>query len=340
MRVCLFFSVRPPCTPCLRVKPRELRDLRDSPCPGANVESSMRLIVGTLVISFALFAPVFTQQSPALPTPESSLGFKPGDDYKLATYDEAIDYFRKLDAASDRLTLVESGRTSVRPSVLFRAVSSPENLATSRVPPDRPAARPSRRTVGRRGAPARAGGQGVRAHRRRPALERGGRRPARPAARLRPGRASRRPGHQADPRQRRPLLWPTINPDGQNIVSRWYMGNVGTPFETAPLTELYQKYVGHDNNRDAYMLNMVESRELARRGATGSRRSSTSTTSRRRFRRASGCRRRAGGMAHMEAVFILHHSTYFIFRHGWFFKKRKACQFHTRDKDQSDLLIS
>ena len=46
--------------------------------------------------------------------------------------------------------------------------------------------------------------------------------------------------------------------------SNWYIGNVGTPFETAPLTELYQKYVGHDNNRDAYMLNMVESRAIAR----------------------------------------------------------------------------
>ena len=60
------------------------------------------------------------------------------------------------------------------------------------------------------------------------------------------------------------MLWPSINPDGQNIVSKWYRGNVGTPFETAPLVELYQKYIGHDNNRDAYMLNMVESREMSR----------------------------------------------------------------------------
>ena len=29
------------------------------------------------------------------------------------------------------------------------------------------------------------------------------------------------------------FLWPSINPDGQNIVSQWYRGNVGTPFETA-----------------------------------------------------------------------------------------------------------
>jgi hypothetical protein len=56
------------------------------------------------------------------------------------------------------------------------------------------------------------------------------------------------------------LLWPTINPDGQQMVADWYMKNVGTPYELSGLPRLYQEYVGHDNNRDAYMLNMIESR--------------------------------------------------------------------------------
>jgi hypothetical protein len=59
-------------------------------------------------------------------------------------------------------------------------------------------------------------------------------------------------------------LWPSLNPDGQTMVTEWYRENVGTPYEVAPLPRLYQKYIGHDNNRDAYMLNMVESRVLAR----------------------------------------------------------------------------
>ena len=54
------------------------------------------------------------------------------------------------------------------------------------------------------------------------------------------------------------MLWPTINPDGHQMVADWYMKNIGTPNETLP--RLYQEYVGHDNNRDAYMLNMIESR--------------------------------------------------------------------------------
>jgi hypothetical protein len=58
------------------------------------------------------------------------------------------------------------------------------------------------------------------------------------------------------------MLWPTINPDGQQMVAEWYMKNVGTPYELSGLPQLYQEYVGHDNNRDAYMLNMIESRVI------------------------------------------------------------------------------
>jgi hypothetical protein len=48
------------------------------------------------------------------------------------------------------------------------------------------------------------------------------------------------------------------------LVSDWYESNLGTPFETSSMPQLYQKYVGHDNNRDSYMLNMVESRVIGR----------------------------------------------------------------------------
>ena len=59
-------------------------------------------------------------------------------------------------------------------------------------------------------------------------------------------------------------LWPSLNPDGQTLVGDWYASNLGTPYEVAPMPWLYQKYVGHDNNRDAYMLNMIESRVIER----------------------------------------------------------------------------
>ena len=58
------------------------------------------------------------------------------------------------------------------------------------------------------------------------------------------------------------MLWPTINPDGHQMVAEWHMQRVGTAAPNEPMPALYQEFVGHDNNRDAYMLNMIESRVM------------------------------------------------------------------------------
>jgi hypothetical protein len=55
-----------------------------------------------------------------------------------------------------------------------------------------------------------------------------------------------------------------LNPDGQDMVVHWYRQNLGTKYEVSPMPRLYQEYVGHDNNRDGYMLNMKESQVLAK----------------------------------------------------------------------------
>ena len=57
---------------------------------------------------------------------------------------------------------------------------------------------------------------------------------------------------------------PVINPDGLDWIAHWYRENTGTPYENAPLPWLYQKYAGHDNNRDWFMLNLEETRNTTR----------------------------------------------------------------------------
>jgi hypothetical protein len=201
----------------------------------------------------------------SIPTPRSVLGFEVGADFHLATYEESIAYFQKLDEASDELRLLKVGETSQGRPFHVALVSSRENLEhleryrqiSLRL------AHPEGLTDDEARALAREGkafvhidgavhASEVACHQHTIEL----------AYRLVTG------GADAEIRAILDnvvfLLWPTLNPDGQTMVVDWYRSNLGTSYEVAALPRLYQEYVGHDNNRDAYMLNMIESRVVAR----------------------------------------------------------------------------
>lgn len=59
------------------------------------------------------------------------------------------------------------------------------------------------------------------------------------------------------------LLVPSVNPDGQIMVTDWYRKYVGTKYEGGRMPWIYHHYVGHDNNRDWYMLTQSETRNLS-----------------------------------------------------------------------------
>src|SRR5262249_12523717 len=60
------------------------------------------------------------------------------------------------------------------------------------------------------------------------------------------------------------IVIPMLNPDGHRLVVDWYNKNKGTTFDGGPMPWPDHKYAGHDINRDAFMMNLAESRNLAR----------------------------------------------------------------------------
>lgn len=210
------------------------------------------------------FIPFIALPGQELPTPESVLGFKPGDDYRLATYEEAMEYFKRLDAASDRLRLLEVGRTSEGRPWYLAVISSAANLSNLERYRER-ALSIAAGKIGEQEAAQIASGTPVFVD------ISGGLHASEVAGAQHTIQLAYDLLARADQPEGRRLidsvvlfLWPSLNPDGQDIVVNWYRENVGGPYETAPLYELYQKYIGHDNNRDAYMLNAIESRVITR----------------------------------------------------------------------------
>jgi hypothetical protein len=205
------------------------------------------------------------QSARPLPTPESVFGFPVGADYKLFTYDQSIDYFKRLAAASNRIKLITVGKTSYGKPWTAAIISSPANLA--RLDRIRAANMRLAHPEGLSDAEARR----LAAEGRAIVDISGGLHASEIAgSQHTPLVAYELLSRAAEPNMKAILdsvvffLWPSINPDGQDIVVNWCRArdaNNGQP--VAPM-ELYQKYVGHDNNRDSYMLNVIESRVIQR----------------------------------------------------------------------------
>jgi hypothetical protein len=199
----------------------------------------------------------------AVPTPAQHFGFTPGDDYKLADSTQISDYFHKLAAGSDRIHLEEFGRSSDGRPMFVAFISAPENLKKL----DRYRQISARLALGQATADeARALAEegraivwidsGLHATEVAPAQQ----------APLLAYKMLTDESAEVEAVRRNVILMqvPVINPDGLDMVAQWYRKNVGTPYEAAPLPWLFQKYAGHDNNRDWFMLNLDETRNVTR----------------------------------------------------------------------------
>jgi len=197
----------------------------------------------------------------SVPSPESILGFRPGDDRKLASWADVLDVFRKLDAASDRMMFEELGKTTLGAPFVVATISAPENLARLGEFKDIQRQLADPRTLG-----------GQSDGKARQLIARGksivlitcGIHSTEVGSTLSSMLIAHRLASSDDPLVRRILqdtiilLVPSLNPDGVDIVKNWYDKTLGTPYEGTGPPELYHKYVGHDNNRDWYAFTQVE----------------------------------------------------------------------------------
>lgn len=202
--------------------------------------------------------------APGVPTPRQAFGFEPGEDRTLFDYEQLVAYLQDVDRASDRVLLREVGKSPEGRPMYVAFVSAPENLARL----------DELRRINERLALD-------------PAI------PAEERARLvRDGRVfvmetlsmhstevgpsqalpawvhelatSRDPATLSRLAQVVLMIVPCHNPDGMDMVVRYYRQSKGTPYEGTSMPGLYHRYVGHDNNRDFVALTQADTRVVSR----------------------------------------------------------------------------
>ena len=221
----------------------------------AHLAVSLLILAGTA-------APMAAQGR--ITSPKDFFGFNIGDDYNLATYTQFMAYWRKIDAESPRMVVQEIGKTAEGRPQLMAIITSPENfrnlarykqiaqrLALAEGLTDEQA-----RALAKEGKAIVWFDGGLHA-----TEVLGAHQLIETSYQL----VSRNDEETMRILRDNIILAVHANPDGMELVSSWYMRDPNPQQRsTGGIPRLYQKYIGHDNNRDFYMLNQPESVNIAR----------------------------------------------------------------------------
>jgi hypothetical protein len=195
-----------------------------------------------------------------IPTPKSIIGFTPGDDRKLASWNQVLDYFGKLDKASDRVKFEEIGKTTIGVPFVYATISSPANLKNLEKYKQINAKLADPRLIKSNETAAKSlikQGKTI-------VLITCGVHSDEVGSTLSSMLIADKLANAKDSETLKILdetiilLVPSLNPDGVDIIKNWYDKTLGTPFEGTNPPELYNKYVGHDDNRDWYAFTQIE----------------------------------------------------------------------------------
>src|SRR6202050_5242165 len=232
------------------------------------LRSTSRFIAIFLFLA-ASALPLAAQQAakevgPKITTPKEFFGFNVGDDYQEVNYTKAQAYWKKLATDVDRMKIVDIGFTAEGRHQWMCIITSPANLKNL----------DHYKEISQKLARAE-GLTDDQAH----ALAREGKAVVWIDGGL---HASESVGFQqlvemiyqmasrTDPETMRFLnddiiLFVPANPDGSEFVANWYMRESDpSKRSSAGLPKVYNKYSGHDDNRDSYMSNMPETTNINR----------------------------------------------------------------------------
>ena len=233
----------------------------------------MRRTIASLLLFVAILSSVTlptskgtsnsTANADGIPAPSDVFGFVPGDDRKLASWNQIVEYFERLDQSSDRVKFETLGKTSMNKPFVMATISSPANLARLEE---------YKQIQQQLGDPRTLGAPPVRDRKAAQLIARGktvvlitcGIHSTEVGSYLSSTLIAHRLASSDEPEIKNildntiVLLVPSLNPDGVDIVKDWYDKTLGTPYEGTDPPELYHKYTGHDNNRDWYAFSQVE----------------------------------------------------------------------------------
>ena len=216
--------------------------------------------VSMVALSIVLAGTACTQNQ--VTSPEEQFGFEIGTDYELINYEQLHEYWIKLAGESDRMVLDTLGLTEEGRPHIQAIITSPDNHRNI----DR------YREISRMMAKAEEVSPSE-------ALELseegkaivwidGGLHATEVLGAHQLTELVYRMNEKNDPETLRILddvilLATHANPDGQSLVSNWYMRQEDElERSTAGVPVLYNKYAGHDNNRDFYMAALAESQNM------------------------------------------------------------------------------
>jgi hypothetical protein len=221
------------------------------------MSKSLRLLVACVAL-------VSAASAANIPAPSEYLKFTVGADRTLADYHQIQSYFEALAAASPRIKVEKLGKTTENNDLIMAVITSPENMKQL----DR------YKEIAHKLADPR----GLSSQQIDQLLHEGklivmvscnihsteiasGQMAMEWAHAL---ATSNDPKTQAELNDIILLLIPSLNPDGQIMVTDWYRKYVGTKYEGGRMPWIYHHYTGHDNNRDWYMLTQKETQAVTK----------------------------------------------------------------------------